>query len=109
MTYDPKVVDIHPRVIKTVLERRRKMVLEEGKGIDFGMAETLAYGSLLLEGIPVRLSGQDVGRGTFAHRHAILYDNKDGRPYIPLQYLYRSRTMRPKACPPHIFGCMTLC
>tara|TARA_Y100001954_G_scaffold223714_1_gene262341 strand:- start:2242 stop:5895 length:3654 start_codon:yes stop_codon:yes gene_type:complete len=91
VTYDPKVVDIHPRVIKTVLERRRKMVLEEGKGIDFGMAETLAYGSLLLEGIPVRLSGQDVGRGTFAHRHAILYDNKDGRPYIPLQYLYRSK------------------
>ena len=90
VTYDPKVVEIHPRVIKTVLERRRKMVLEEGDGIDFGMAETLAYGSLLLEGIPVRLSGQDVGRGTFAHRHAILYDNKDGRPYIPLQYLYRS-------------------
>ena len=91
VTYDPDVVNIHPRVIKTVLDRRRKMVLENGNGIDVGMAETLAYGSLLLEGIPVRITGQDVGRGTFAHRHAILYDHNDGTPYIPLQYLYATR------------------
>ena len=99
VTYDPDVVNIHPRVIKTVLDRRRKMVLENGNGIDVGMAETLAYGSLLLEGIPVRITGQDVGRGTFAHRHAILYDHNDGTPYIPLQYLYATRDrVRYKYC-----------
>ena len=58
VTYDPDVVNIHPRVIKTVLDRRRKMVLENGNGIDVGMAETLAYGSLLLEGIPCESPGK---------------------------------------------------
>lgn len=95
ITYDPEVIEIHPRIKSLILERRRAMVLEGrdegGPGVDFGMAENLAYGSLLLEGIPVRLSGQDTGRGTFAHRHAILYDVKDGRPYIPLNYLDRNR------------------
>ena len=90
LTYDPEVIEIHPRVKRNVLERRREMVLEN-KGVDFGLAENLAYGSLLLEGIPVRLSGQDCGRGTFAHRHAVLYDVRDGRPYIPLNYLDRTR------------------
>jgi 2-oxoglutarate decarboxylase len=95
ISYDPKEIEIHPRLTKTVLERRRKMVFEgrEGgaPGIDFGMAEMLAYGSLLLEGVPVRISGQDVGRGTFAHRHAVYYDVKDGRSYIPLNYLEHTR------------------
>ncbi len=95
ITYDPEIVEIHPRVIKNVLERRQEMVFkgrqEGAPGIDFGMAEILAYGSLLLEGIPVRMSGQDCGRGTFAHRHAVHYDCTDGRPYIPLNYLEQSR------------------
>ena len=94
ITYDPEVIDIHPRVKKNILDRRHDMVFKGkdngGPGIDFGMAENLAYGSLLLEGIPVRISGQDVGRGTFAHRHAVLYDVNDGRPYIPLNFLDKS-------------------
>jgi 2-oxoglutarate dehydrogenase E1 component len=90
ITYEPEIVQIHPRVKKTVLDRRRDMVLGEGGRLDYGMAEILAYGSLLLEGIPVRISGQDCGRGTFAHRHAIHYDVEDGRPYIPLNYLHRT-------------------
>lgn len=89
-TYDPEVVEIHPRVIEQVLNKRRAMLFENAK-IDFGAAEILAYGTLLLEGTPVRLSGQDCGRGTFAHRHAVLYDINDGRPYIPLNHLRRSR------------------
>ena len=95
LTYDPEVIQIHPRIKKQIMERRHEMVFkgkeEGGPGIDYGMAENLAYGSLLLEGIPVRLSGQDCGRGTFAHRHAVLYDVEDGRPYIPLNYLDKSR------------------
>jgi 2-oxoglutarate dehydrogenase complex dehydrogenase (E1) component-like enzyme len=55
------------------------------------MAEALAFGSLLLEGSPVRMSGQDVGRGTFSHRHAVLYDVNDGRAYIGLNHLQKSR------------------
>jgi 2-oxoglutarate dehydrogenase E1 component len=57
------------------------------RSIDWGYAETLAYASLVDEGYPVRLSGQDSGRGTFAHRHAILYDQDTGDSYIPLQYI----------------------
>jgi 2-oxoglutarate dehydrogenase E1 component len=95
IAYDPDVVELHPRVKRQILERRHEMVFkgkdEGGPGIDFGMAENLAYGSLLLEGIPVRLSGQDCGRGTFAHRHSIHYDVNDGTPYIPLNYLDKNR------------------
>jgi 2-oxoglutarate dehydrogenase E1 component len=95
ITYDPQVIEIHPRVLKQVLERRREMVFvgkdAGGPGIDFGMAEALAFGSLLLEGTPVRISGQDVGRGTFSHRHAVLTDVNDGRAYIPLNHLHKSR------------------
>jgi 2-oxoglutarate decarboxylase len=90
-TYDPQVVEIHPRVIEHVLNKRRAMLFEQNTRIDFGAAEILAYGTLLLEGTPVRLSGQDCGRGTFAHRHAVLYDINDGRPYIPLNHLRKSR------------------
>ncbi len=90
-TFDPEAIEIHPRVIETVLNKRRAMLVEQDVKIDFGAAEILAYGSLLLEGTPIRLSGQDCGRGTFAHRHAVLYDINDGRPYIPLNHLNKSR------------------
>ncbi len=90
-TYDPDLVEIHPRVIEHVLNKRHAMLFEKDIKIDFGAAEILAYGSLLLDGVPIRLSGQDCGRGTFAHRHAVLYDSNDGRPYIPLNHLQRSR------------------
>ncbi len=95
ITYDPDVIALHPRVKTQILDRRRQMVMASGQPgtprIDFGMAEILAFGSLLLEGVPVRMSGQDVGRGTFAHRHAVHYDTTDGRAYIPLNHLHKSR------------------
>jgi 2-oxoglutarate dehydrogenase E1 component len=67
------------------LERRRE-TLTEG-GIDWGQAEALAFASLLEEGIPIRLSGQDTERGTFSHRHAVLHDPRTGETYTPLQHL----------------------
>lgn len=73
----------HPK-LATLLEKRQES-LQDGIGIDWGTAETLAYASLLSEGHSIRLSGQDSRRGTFNHRHAVLYDLDDGRPFIPLQ------------------------
>ncbi len=57
---------------------------KENTGIDWGMAEALAFGSLLMDGTPVRLSGQDSERGTFSHRHSVLYDNDTREAYVPL-------------------------
>ncbi len=68
------------------LERRRAAIGDEG-GIDWGHAEALAFGALLLEGTSVRLTGQDTARGTFSHRHAVLHDVKTGSEFIPLQHL----------------------
>ena len=67
------------------LERRRE-TLEEG-GIDWGQAEALAFASLLVEGIPIRLTGQDTERGTFSHRHDVLHDASTGATFTPLQHL----------------------
>jgi 2-oxoglutarate dehydrogenase E1 component len=67
------------------LERRRE-ALREG-GIDWGQAEALAFASLLEDGIPIRLSGQDTERGTFSHRHAVLHDSVSGETHTPLQLL----------------------
>src|SRR5205807_8140368 len=71
----------HPK-IKRVLTNRANAVDTE-KGIDWGNAEMLAMGTLLVEGHWVRLMGQDVERGTFSHRHAILYDYNTGKRYVP--------------------------
>ncbi|MET8952330.1 multifunctional oxoglutarate decarboxylase/oxoglutarate dehydrogenase thiamine pyrophosphate-binding subunit/dihydrolipoyllysine-residue succinyltransferase subunit [Streptomyces sp. NPDC004393] len=80
----PDHFTVHPRLLPQ-LQRRASMV-EDGT-IDWGMGETLAIGSLLLEGTPVRLSGQDSRRGTFGQRHAVLIDRETGEDYTPLQYL----------------------
>lgn len=66
---------------------QRKAALEAGGNIDWGLGEALAFGSLLAEGHAVRLSGQDVGRGTFSHRHAILHDQTNQGKHIPLTQL----------------------
>jgi len=71
------------RTITRLLESKREM-LETGKGIDWATAEALAFGSLMLEGYPVRLSGQDSTRGTFSHRHAGLIDQVTEKRYLPL-------------------------
>ena len=68
------------------LQRRRAALGPDG-GIDWGHAETLAFGSLLSEGIPVRLTGQDVRRGTFSHRHQVLVDSATDEPFTPLANL----------------------
>ena len=71
------------RTIVRFLETRRGMI-ESGEGIDWSTAEALAFGSILLDGNPVRLSGQDSERGTFSQRHSVLYDQRDETRYIPL-------------------------
>jgi 2-oxoglutarate dehydrogenase E1 component len=73
------------RVTKLLEERRERVA--RGEAIDWGTAETLAYGSLLLDGTPVRVSGQDVVRGTFSHRHAAVFDATNGRPWVPLNHV----------------------
>ena len=75
----------HPRLAKT-LERRREAMGPEG-GIDWGHAEALAFATLLTAGVSVRMSGQDVERGTFSHRHAVLHDATTGRKLCPLAQL----------------------
>ncbi len=70
------------RKLKSLLKSRGSL-LETGE-ISYADAESLAYGTLLLEGVPVRLSGQDSRRGTFSHRHAVLRDSESGEPYVPL-------------------------
>ncbi|WPO71450.1 multifunctional oxoglutarate decarboxylase/oxoglutarate dehydrogenase thiamine pyrophosphate-binding subunit/dihydrolipoyllysine-residue succinyltransferase subunit [Streptomyces sp. KN37] len=80
----PDRITVHPRLLPQ-LQRRAAMV-EDGM-IDWGMGETLAIGSLLMEGTPVRLAGQDSRRGTFGQRHAVLIDRETGDDYTPLLYL----------------------
>ncbi len=85
LTRYPDGFHIHPKV-KKLLEQRLEMGRGE-KPLDYGMAEALAFGSLVLEGHPVRLSGQDSRRGTFAHRHSVLVDVADQSEWVPLQHL----------------------
>ncbi|EUC53690.1 2-oxoglutarate dehydrogenase, E1 component [Rhizoctonia solani AG-3 Rhs1AP] len=75
----------HPRLQRHI--KHRVTSLESGQGIDWGTAEALAWGSLMLEGFDVRISGQDVGRGTFSHRHAMLVDQQTERVTVPLNTL----------------------
>jgi 2-oxoglutarate dehydrogenase E1 component len=80
----PEGFTVHPKLARQ-LERRLE-ALDEGT-IDWGHAEALALGSLVLDGIPVRLTGQDTERGTFSHRHLVLHDEQTGELYIPVQEL----------------------
>jgi 2-oxoglutarate dehydrogenase E1 component len=81
----PEGFNVHPK-IKRLIEQRLQMALGE-RPVDFGMAEVLAFGSLLCKGIPIRLSGQDSRRGTFNQRHAVLFDTESGVEYTPLCHL----------------------
>ena len=80
----PEGFTVHPKLMKQLL--RRGEALESG-GIDWGHAEALAFGSLLVEGIPIRLTGQDTERGTFSHRHIVLHDAENGAVHAPIQHL----------------------
>jgi 2-oxoglutarate dehydrogenase E1 component len=85
ITAIPQDFNAH-RTVQRLLQRRREMV-ETGTGIDWSMAESLAFGTLLNEGFPVRLSGQDSERGTFSQRHSVLIDQESERRYTPLKYV----------------------
>jgi len=81
----PEDFHLHPK-LKTLVDRRREAL--NGGPIDWGFAETLAFGSLVLEGTPVRLAGEDVSRGTFTQRHLNFSDYETGEVYTPLQHLH---------------------
>ena len=78
----PEGFNLNPKIKRQVDAKAKNY--KSGQGIDWGLAELLAFGSLMLEGTPVRLSGQDSERGTFSHRHAAWYDSKDRSRYVPL-------------------------
>jgi len=88
-TSAPEGFNVHRKVSK-LLGLRREMAAGE-KAVDWGCAESWALGSLLLEGNPIRLTGQDCERGTFSHRHAVLHDEETGETYTPLQHLVENQ------------------
>jgi len=85
----PPEANIH-KTIRKIIDNRKKSV-EEGLGIDWATAEALAFGSLLEEGYPVRLVGQDSGRGTFSQRHSVLRNQVDNSRYIPLNNISKNQ------------------
>ena len=85
LTEIPENVDVH-KTLRRVLEGRRSAI-EAGEGLDWATAESLAFATLLDEGFPVRLSGQDSGRGTFSQRHSHIIDQTTGEKYTPLNQL----------------------
>ncbi|MFN2529505.1 MAG: multifunctional oxoglutarate decarboxylase/oxoglutarate dehydrogenase thiamine pyrophosphate-binding subunit/dihydrolipoyllysine-residue succinyltransferase subunit, partial [Candidatus Baltobacteraceae bacterium] len=79
--------DFNPsKKLLTQFERRKALIHEKGL-IDWGMAEALAFSTLLTEGTPIRITGQDTERGTFSHRHAVLHDPRTGKKYVPIQHV----------------------
>ncbi|MEQ9568059.1 MAG: 2-oxoglutarate dehydrogenase E1 component, partial [Pseudomonadales bacterium] len=89
LTTLPEGFELHARVRK-IVEDRRKMTAG-GASLDWGYAENLAYATLIDQGYGVRLTGQDVGRGTFFHRHAVLHNQHSGESYIPLTKLAKDQ------------------
>ncbi|MEC9345579.1 MAG: 2-oxoglutarate dehydrogenase E1 component [Pseudomonadota bacterium] len=82
LTHIPKDFNAH-RTIRRLMDQKKKM-FETGEGFDWATAESLAFAPLLIEGVPVRLSGQDSGRGTFSQRHSVLVDQTTEDRYLPL-------------------------
>ena len=89
MTTIPKSFHPHKTVARIIASRRR--MIEDGQGIDWTTAESLAFGTLLVEGFRVRLSGQDSERGTFSQRHAVLMDQENEKKYTPLKHISRDQ------------------
>jgi 2-oxoglutarate dehydrogenase E1 component len=90
LTAMPPGFHANPKALK-ILEQRRLRALD-GQPLDWGTAEHLAFASILLEGHGIRISGQDTRRGTFSHRHAVLFDTDTGQPYTPLAHLGDGQT-----------------
>ena len=89
ITQIPDGIQVQRQVAK-IYDDRRKMA-GGALPLNWGMAELLAYGTLLQEGFPIRLTGQDVRRGTFSHRHAVVFNQKDGEAYLPMTKLYEGQ------------------
>ncbi len=89
LTYIPKGFNAHATIIK-IFEKKKKM-FNSGVGFDWATAEQLAFATLLEEGYPVRLSGQDSGRGTFSQRHSVLRDQIDSTYYTPLNFISKKQ------------------
>ena len=85
----PEGIEVQSRVAK--IYNDRKEMAEGNKAFDWGGAENLAYATLVDEGVPVRLSGEDSGRGTFFHRHAVVHNQKNGAVYVPLANIHNSQ------------------
>jgi len=92
LTKAPKNFKVH-RTLQRVLDARRKTI-EEGAGLDWAMAEHLAFATLVMEEHPVRLSGQDVQRGTFSQRHAVLVDQDNEKRYTPINHLVKDQKVK---------------
>ena len=91
----PTGFNIHPKIQKNLLADRLSMVKggPEGKPVDWGMGESLAYATLLIEGVPIRISGQDSQRGTFSHRHAVWVDQQTDARYTPFNSLSKDQAI----------------
>ncbi len=87
----PKDFTPHKRIQKIYNERQES--INDGKSIDWATAEALAFATLLKDGYGVRLSGQDVGRGTFSHRHAVLYDQENEKRFVPLRHFRKEQAL----------------
>ncbi len=85
MTQFPENFHLHPK-LRGFVERRRD-IIEKGGAVDWAFGEAVAFGTLALEGTPVRLSGQDSSRGTFSQRHLAFHDSETGKRYVPLQHI----------------------
>lgn len=90
LTHIPKSFNANPKIVRQLTTKWDAFV--SGQDIDWGLGEALAFGTLLIEGTPIRLSGQDSERGTFSHRHAVLYDTESLQPYTPLNNLSKDQS-----------------
>lgn len=90
LTHIPKNFNANPKILRQLTTKWEAFT--SGKDIDWGMGEALAFGTLLIEGIPIRLSGQDSERGTFSHRHSVLYDMDTLEKYVPLKNIEKDQS-----------------
>jgi 2-oxoglutarate dehydrogenase E1 component len=91
LTRIPDGFNANPKILRQLATK--KEAWEKDTGVDWAFGESLAWGTLILEGTPVRLSGQDVARGTFSQRHAVLFDTETGVPYMPLMNMEGRQAM----------------